>query len=252
MVDSRQRSTPDRSLAGRTALVVGGREGAPSLLCASIARALEAAGAHVFEARLAAAAEPTWRAEGLEAPVGHEGLFEHAVSRMGHVDILVVLGAASAHDGARAQPSEAGAHEGASAHAASVLCAAFIRHLVPGRPGRVVLVSPVPIGPPDAGFADVTDGAAARVGVPIGALDALAASLAPALASIGVTVNAVDPADRPRGWLDDYLRRRLEPALPAGVLDGPDAVARVVALLASDAGAGISGQVVRGAAVEPR
>lgn len=217
-------------LAGRTALVAG--DGAPAL-GAAIAQALAGDGARVLEARWSGG--DAWRIDEAGPVRDPDALLTDAAGRLEGVDVLVVLGA-----GRRAGTAgDAPPAEGASVRGAGLLCAAFVRHLVPGRPGRIVLVAPR--GPGEAPHAGE---AAPEAGGP---LDALARSLAPAVAVLGVTVNAVDPADRPTGWLGDYLRRRLAPALPSGALSGPEDVARVVRLLASDEGAGLTGQVVRGA-----
>lgn len=230
-------SVAGKPLAERTALVAGdGGDDAPAL-DALVARALQAGGADVLAARWAGG--DRWRPGLDETPQDPDALVDHAAGRLGGVDVLVVLGAG------RRVASGAGSVrpvEGASVRGAGLMCAAFVRHLVPGRPGRIVLVSPR--GP------DGATGPAAAEPAGAGALDALARSLAPAVAVLGITVNAVDPADRPAGWLGDYLRRRLAAALPSGALDGPDDVARVVALLASDEGEGLTGQIVRGALEE--
>lgn len=69
-------------------------------------------------------------------------------------------------------------------------------------------------------------------------------SLAPAVMGRGITVNAVNPGVTDTGWIDDELETVLMPMMPAGRFGTPDDAARVVAWLASDEAAWITGQVI--------
>jgi 3-oxoacyl-[acyl-carrier protein] reductase len=69
-------------------------------------------------------------------------------------------------------------------------------------------------------------------------------SLADALAERGITVNAINPGPVDTGWPSDELRERLRPAFPAGRWGRPDDIAAVVAWLASEDSAWVTGQVI--------
>jgi 3-oxoacyl-[acyl-carrier protein] reductase len=77
-----------------------------------------------------------------------------------------------------------------------------------------------------------------------GAVHQMTRSLADALADRGVTVNAINPGPVDTGWPSPELRERLVPAFPAGRWGRPEDIAAVVAWLASDDSAWITGQVL--------
>jgi 3-oxoacyl-[acyl-carrier protein] reductase len=64
------------------------------------------------------------------------------------------------------------------------------------------------------------------------------------VASREITVNAVNPGPTDTGWIDDDLRAELLPSFPFGRIGLPEDAARVVAFLASEEAAWITGQVV--------
>ena len=61
---------------------------------------------------------------------------------------------------------------------------------------------------------------------------------------LGITVNAVNPGPTDTGWINDSLARALLPHFPSGRLGTPEDAARLIAWLASDDAAWITGQVV--------
>lgn len=69
-------------------------------------------------------------------------------------------------------------------------------------------------------------------------------SLAPAVMSKGITVNAVNPGVTDTGWITPELSEQLMTAMPAGRFGTPEDAARVVRWLASDEAAWITGQVI--------
>jgi len=78
-----------------------------------------------------------------------------------------------------------------------------------------------------------------------GAIDAFTTSFAAAVAPKGITVNAVDPGATDTGWLTDELKAAIEADMAFGRVGIPDDAARLILFLASDAGAWITGQIVR-------
>ena len=77
-----------------------------------------------------------------------------------------------------------------------------------------------------------------------GAVEAFTRSLAAAVAARGITVNAVNPGPTDSGWMDEELRRALLPRFPRGRIGQPEDAARLIAFLASDDAAWITGQVI--------
>ena len=77
-----------------------------------------------------------------------------------------------------------------------------------------------------------------------GAISAFTRSLAAGVAGKRVTVNAVDPGPTDSGWMSDELRQELLTRCPMRRLGLPEDVARLVAFLASDEAAWITGQVI--------
>jgi 3-oxoacyl-[acyl-carrier protein] reductase len=77
-----------------------------------------------------------------------------------------------------------------------------------------------------------------------GAVEAFTVSLSPAVAPLGITVNAVNPGPTDTGWMSEDLKRELLPHFPQGRIGQPDDVARLVAFLAGDAAGWITGQII--------
>lgn len=106
----------------------------------------------------------------------------------------------------------------------------------PGGPGRIVnMTSGQAQGPMPNELAY----AASK-----GAIEAFTLSVSPALAPLGITINAVNPGPTDTGWMDDNLKAALLPKFPFGRIGGPADAARLIAFLASDDAAWITGQVI--------
>ncbi|MDQ1277106.1 MAG: 3-oxoacyl-[acyl-carrier protein] reductase [Thermodesulfobacteriota bacterium] len=119
-------------------------------------------------------------------------------------------------------------------------CQAVTRHMIRRRSGRIINVSSL-IG--EAGNAGDSVYAAAKGGI-IG----LTKSLARELGSRNICVNAVAPGlietDMTAAFPAD-AKKELEKEIPLGRLGSPEDVAGLVAFLASEAAAYITGQVIR-------
>ena len=77
-----------------------------------------------------------------------------------------------------------------------------------------------------------------------GAIVALTITLAAEVGHKGITVNAVNPGPTDTGWMTGDLRARLAPKFVAGRIGEPEDAARLVAFLAGEEAAWITGQVI--------
>lgn len=77
-----------------------------------------------------------------------------------------------------------------------------------------------------------------------GAVEAFTCSLAAEVASMGITVNAVDPGATDTGWMTDGAKAEIAQEMGMGRVGQPEDAARLIAFLASDTGAWITGQVI--------
>ncbi len=77
-----------------------------------------------------------------------------------------------------------------------------------------------------------------------GAISAFTRSLSRELASLRITVNAVNPGPTDSTWMNDEVREYLLPQFPMGRIGTPDDAARLVAFLASEEAQWITGQII--------
>lgn len=248
-----------RELTGRTALVTGVTRRAG--IGAAIARELGRAGARVFVTyfrqydqqqawgvepgepesllrELGAIADEVAGTElDLSQPASTAELFRQALQRFGRVDILVNNAAHWEAGGiSEVRADQLDRHYAVNVRAPVLLCAEFVRHKNPDMPGRIInITSGQNHNPMPGQIAYVVTKAA---------LDALTLTLSAELAGHGITVNAVDPGPTDTGWISDELRLKLLQESPEGI-SSPEAIARLVRLLAGDDAASITGQVIR-------
>ncbi|MEA2596056.1 MAG: 3-oxoacyl-[acyl-carrier protein] reductase [Thermomicrobiales bacterium] len=249
----------DRSTERRVALVTGAtrRNGIGAAIC----RALAAAGNDVaFTQWRRYDQQFSWGAQSEDAPALLEELratgvraeaFEVDLSlpetptrlldlvtdQLGPLSILVNNAAYSTQDGYEAlDAATLDAHYAVNIRGMALLSVEFARRWPGGRGGRIVnLTSGQSLGPMPTELAY----AATK-----GAVEAFTRSLADGVASREITVNAVNPGPTDTGWIDDDLRAELLPSFPFGRIGLPEDAARVVAFLASEEAAWITGQVV--------
>ncbi len=245
------------SLSGRVALVTGATRtiGIGAATC----RRLAAAGADIafthylaYDAEMYGAPDdgPDTLQEELEAsgvrvlslpvdlsqPNVAPGLFDRVAGELGQVDILVNNAAYSTHD-AWDTLTEASLdmHIAVNYRATAMLTVEFARRYE-GTSGRVInFSSGQHLGP----MPDELAYAGSK-----GAIIAFSTSISPSLAARGITINVVNPGPTDTGWMDDDLREALVKVTPAGRVGMPDDAARLVAWLASDEAAWITGQVI--------
>ena len=248
-----------RELTGRTALVTGVTRRAG--IGAAIARELGRAGARLFVtffrdydrkqlwgvepnepesllSELRSIADDVAATEmDLSQPALPAELFRQALQRFGCIDILVNNAAHWEKGGiGEVHADQLDRHYAVNVRASVLLCAEFARHKKGNTPGRIInITSGQNCNPMPGQIAYVVTKAA---------LDALTLTLSAELAGCRITVNAVDPGPTDTGWISDDLRSRLLQESPDGI-SSPEAIGRLVRLLAGDDAASITGQVIR-------
>jgi 3-oxoacyl-[acyl-carrier protein] reductase len=181
------------------------------------------------------------RAQGFEIdlsePGGPQTLFQRARAEFREIDILVNNAAFSAESTiADLNAEDLDRHYAVNLRAVMLLCAEFVRSFEKG-PGRIInLTSGQGLGPLPNELAY----AATKGGV-----EAFSLSLSAAVASRGITVNAVDPGATDTGWMSSELRKSLRHSAPMGRLGMPEDVARLIVFLASKEAQWVTGQIIR-------
>jgi 3-oxoacyl-[acyl-carrier protein] reductase len=246
-------------LGGRVALVtgVGRKRGIGSAVC----RALASRGADVVLSHWKAYdREMPWASDEDEpealvgelraAGVGAEGvemdlsspdsawlLLDAAEEKLGRPSILVNTAAYSTRDGFEALDAETlDAHYAVNVRAMALLSVGFARRHPGGPGGRIInFSSGQSLGPMPGELAYIATK---------GAIEAFTRTLAAEVGHKGITVNAVNPGPTDTDWMDEETRRESVPKFPLGRIGQPEDAARLVAFLAGDQAAWITGQVI--------
>ncbi len=171
----------------------------------------------------------------LADPEGPRRVVEAALAAFGRLDVLVCNQARSGGDGPLAEMDAArlDAHWAVNARASILLARSFA---AAGGPGRIVfLTSGQDLGP----MRDEVAYAASK-----GALSSITATLADELAGAGITVNAVNPGPVDTGYAAPEAHAAVAARFPGGRWGEPDDPARLIAWLATDDAAWVTGQVI--------
>lgn len=157
--------------------------------------------------------------------------------RLGSPSILINNAAYSTRDGYQALDAEMlDAHYVVNMRGAFLLTVEFARRFSSKSGGRIInLTSGQSLGSMPGELAYVATK---------GAVEAFTVSLSAELASHDITVNAVDPGVTDTGWMTVELKQELLPRFPQGRIGLPEDAARLIAFLASDEAAWITGQVM--------
>ena len=248
-----------RDLRGRVALVtgVGRRRGIGSAVCLALA----SRGADVVlsfwkaydrekpwasdedepEALLGQLRDAGVRAEGIEMDLSRSDsarlLLDATEERLERPSILVNTAAYSTRDDFETLDAEAlDAHYAVNVRAMALLSVGFARRYPGGSGGRIVnFSSGQSLGPMPGELAYVATK---------GAIEAFTRTLAAEVGNKGITVNAVNPGPTDTGWMTEELKREIAPRFPSGRIGQPEDAAKLVAFLAGDEAAWITGQVI--------
>ena len=245
-------------LGGRAAVVTGASR--RNAIGAAIARRLTAEGADVLlHAWSPHDAEQPWGADpgGAEALLGElqaqgarvelveqdladpgapAALIDAAVAAFGRVDVLVANHARSSEQTLETLTAEELDRTFAvNARATLLLVQAFAARHVEG-PGRIVL------------FTSGQYHGAMPAELPYIASKAVLHELTPSLAvplmPRGITLNCIDPGPTDTGYADEAARSEVARRMPGGRWGAPEDAARLVAWLASDDAAWVTGQTI--------
>ena len=236
-------------LCGRVAVVTGA--GRHRGIGAAICRALADKGADVCftywgeeedrpEALLEELRDTDVRAGAIELdlslPESPERLLDAVVEQLGAPSILVNNAAHSTRDGYETLDAAIlDAHYAVNLRATALLCVLFVRRFE-GETGRIInLTSGHSLGPMPGELAY----AATK-----GAMEAFTRTLAAEVGHKGITVNAVNPGPTDTGWIPEDQRGMLSSKFPLGRVGEPEDAARLVAFLAGDGAAWITGQTI--------
>jgi 3-oxoacyl-[acyl-carrier protein] reductase len=160
-----------------------------------------------------------------------------AAARLGPPQILVNNAAHSVDADYRTlDAASLDAHYAVNVRATVLLSVEFARRYRGGPGGRIIsLSSGQGVGPMPRELPYATTK---------GAIEAFTSSLAPDVAALGITVNAVDPGGTDTGWMSEELKAHIRNELGFGRIGLPEDAARLILFLASDAGAWITGQTI--------
>lgn len=164
-------------------------------------------------------------------------IFDAAESVLGPVSILVNNATYSTDsDVATLDADVLDRHYLVNLRGTALLSVEFARRFRGGTGGRIInLTSGQSLGPMPGELAY----AATK-----GAVEAFTRSLSAGVAALGITVNAINPGPTDTGWMSEELKAALLPRFPLGRIGQPVDAARLVALLASDDAAWVTGQVI--------
>jgi 3-oxoacyl-[acyl-carrier protein] reductase len=173
----------------------------------------------------------------LSLPDSPEKLLDAAEQKLGWPSILINNAAHSERDGyENLDAATLDAHHAVNVRATALLSVLFARRFGAGSGGRIVnFTSGQSLGPMIGELAY----AASK-----GAVEAFTRTLAAEVGHKGITVNAVNPGPTDTGWMTEGLKSELASKFPAGRVGEPEDAARLVAFLAGDEAAWITGQVI--------
>ena len=164
-------------------------------------------------------------------------ILDQVEMKLGLPSILVNNAAYSTRDGFEVlDAATLDAHYAVNMRGAFLLTAEFARRLSGKSGGRIINLT-------SGQFVTPMPGELAYVATK-GAIEAFTISLSAELAPYGITVNAVDPGATDSGWMTEEIKQEILPRFPMRRIGQPEDAARLIAFLASDEAAWITGQVI--------
>ena len=185
------------------------------------------------------------RAEGMEAdlsdPDAPRRLFDGVEAALGPVRVLINNATYSMPGGIDNLTAEQLDRTYAvNLRGMALLCVEFVRRYKPAAadsaPGRIINLS-------SGQSVGAMPGELAYVATK-GAVEAFTVSLSAEVASLGITVNAIDPGITDTGWIPPDLKSEWERTSPMGRVGTPADAARLIRFLASPEAGWITGQVI--------
>ncbi|TYP79568.1 SDR family oxidoreductase [Paenibacillus methanolicus] len=173
----------------------------------------------------------------LSDPAAPERLLNQIIGELGLPDVLVNNATHSIDIDFQALSADnLDLHYQVNLRGTAVLSTVFAKRLDNRKGGRIInLTSGQDRGPMPGNLAY----AATK-----GAVSAFTVSLAAELAYRHITVNAVDPGPTATGWMTPELEAHLLTRFPMGRIGKPEDAAKLIAFLASDDAAWITGQII--------
>ncbi len=178
----------------------------------------------------------------LSDPQSPHSLFEYAENNLGPINVLVNNATHSMRDGIEnLTAAELDKHYAVNVRGMALLCAEFVRRYKTRHAkhayGRIInLSSGQSAGPMPGELAYVATK---------GAVEAFTTSLSAEVASLGITVNAIDPGITDTGWIPPELHTQWTAESPMGRVGQPTDVANLIQFLASAESGWITGQLIR-------
>jgi 3-oxoacyl-[acyl-carrier protein] reductase len=173
----------------------------------------------------------------LASPEAHVKLFDTVEQQLGKTSILVNNACYSKNDDIDSLDAAAlDAHYAVNVRATIMLSVEFARRFSHADGGRIInLVSGQSLGPMTGEIAYASMK---------GAVEAFTLTFSAEVARQRITVNAVNPGPTDTGWMNEKIKQALLPRFPMDRLGQPEDAARLIAFLASDDAAWITGQAI--------
>jgi len=173
----------------------------------------------------------------LADPDAAKTILDEVRAVLGQPSILVNNATHSTQDGFKNLSVEIlDAHYAVNVRGTCMLCVEFARRFDGQTGARIInMVSGQDKGPMPGELAYVATK---------GAISAFTVSLAAEVASLGITVNAIDPGPTDSGWMSREIKEFLTPKFPMGRIGQPEDAARLAAFLVGDDAQWITGQII--------